>query len=191
VTDLDVHLSQIMAGDAKAFGVWMATAEPILRDNLRRFSAHVDTEAILQETLLRVWQVAPDFKPDGRPNGLLRLGFIVSKNLAISERRKVKSSPQEPLQIAETLATIDVGEVRPPDPILRKVIQFCRERLPKKPAEVLTARLLAAGSEPDEVLAERLAMKKNTFLQNFTRARKFLLECLKKQGVDLEVELAR
>lgn len=190
MNDLDVHLPEIMAGNSRAFGAWMVTAEPILRDNLRRFAAQVDTESVLQESLLRLWQVAPQFSPDGRPNGLLRLGFTVSRNLAISERRKVRTSPQEPLQIAETLASVEGVEAKPPDPILRKVIQFCRDRLPKKPADALTARLLAGGSEPDEVLAERLAMKKNTFLQNFTRARKFLLECLKKQGVDLEVELA-
>jgi hypothetical protein len=32
-------------------------------------------------------------------------------------------------------------------------------------------------------------MRLNTFLQNVTRARKFLAECLKTSGVDLEAEL--
>ena len=31
-------------------------------------------------------------------------------------------------------------------------------------------------------------MSLNTFLQNFTRARKFLSECLKKAGVELDAE---
>jgi RNA polymerase sigma-70 factor (ECF subfamily) len=39
-------------------------------------------------------------------------------------------------------------------------------------------------------VAATLGMKKNTFLQNFGRARKLLVECLRKRGVDLEVELA-
>ena len=32
-------------------------------------------------------------------------------------------------------------------------------------------------------------MRKNTFLQNFTRARKLLRECLERFGVDLKLEL--
>jgi RNA polymerase sigma-70 factor (ECF subfamily) len=70
------------------------------------------------------------------------------------------------------------------------MIQLCRERLPKKPAQALAARLENVGADPDETLAERLSMTKNTFLQNFTRARKFLAACLKEHGVDLESELA-
>jgi RNA polymerase sigma-70 factor (ECF subfamily) len=31
----------------------------------------------------------------------------------------------------------------------------------------------------------RLGMKLNTFLQNFTRARKLLADCLRSRGVDL------
>jgi RNA polymerase sigma-70 factor (ECF subfamily) len=39
------------------------------------------------------------------------------------------------------------------------------------------------------MLAERLGMRLNTFLQNFTRARKLLAECLEKRKVDLAVEI--
>jgi RNA polymerase sigma-70 factor (ECF subfamily) len=41
------------------------------------------------------------------------------------------------------------------------------------------------GAEPDARLAERLHMSLNAFLQNFTRARKLLAECLEKRGVVL------
>ncbi len=185
--DLDIHVPGIVSGDADAFGAWMSHAEPVLRDNLRSFAAKVDTEAVLQETLLRLWQVAPRFRADGRPNGLLRLGFRISKNLAISENRRIHTSPVEPAQIAETLEAPPSGT---PDPILRRVIELCRSKLPKKPALALAARLGSGGGEPDETLAERLGMTKNTFLQNFGRARKFLMQCLKREGVDLEAELA-
>src|SRR5690606_14601871 len=74
VIDLDVHLAAIVAGDTRAFGRWLAGAEAPVRDSLRSFARVVDVEAVLQEALLRVWQVAPRFEPDGRPNGLLRLG---------------------------------------------------------------------------------------------------------------------
>jgi len=188
VTDLDVHLSAITAGDAHAFGRWMSGAEHPLRQSLRGFAAVVDTEAVLQETLLRLWQVAPRFLPDGRPNGFLRLGYKIARNLAVSEARRRRTSPVEPAVMAET---VDGGvDAKPPDPLLRRVIQLCRERLPKKPAQALSARLGAEGRDSDAVLAERLGMRKNTFLQNFTRARKLLMECLKRQGVDLEAEMA-
>ena len=32
-------------------------------------------------------------------------------------------------------------------------------------------------------------MEKNTFLQNFTRARKLLVECLRLAGIDITAEL--
>jgi DNA-directed RNA polymerase specialized sigma24 family protein len=184
VSDLDDHLPQIAAGDADAFARWMAGAEPSLRAGLRRFAAQVDAEAVLQEALLRVWQVAPRVIADGRPNALLRLAHRIAHNLAISEIRKRREVPR-----AE--ASEEVVTPRTPDPMLREVIAKCRELLPTKPSEALTARLSSAGGEPDDVLAERLGMKKNTFLQNFTRARALLAECLEKHGVDLEAELAQ
>jgi len=72
VTDLDVHLPAIGAGDPEAFARWVAGAELPLRQALRSFAAACDTEAALQETLLRVWQLAPKVAPDGRGNSLLR-----------------------------------------------------------------------------------------------------------------------
>ena len=37
--------------------------------------ADAEGEAVVQETLLRLWQVAPRHTPDGRPDSLLRLGI--------------------------------------------------------------------------------------------------------------------
>lgn len=187
MTDLDRHLPQICAGDADAFASWLAGSEAPIRESLRRFAASVDTEAVLQEALLRVWQVAPRFTPDGKPNGLLRLGVRIARNLAISETRRLRGSAVEP----EVLdATPDPRPASPPDPHLRRVIEECRERLPSKPAAALVARLSSGGTEPDAELATRLGMRTNTFLQNFTRARKLLLECLESRGVRLELELS-
>jgi RNA polymerase sigma-70 factor (ECF subfamily) len=72
-----------------------------------------------------------------------------------------------------------------PDPMLRKAIVDCHEKLPKKPAEALDARVQNAGADPDAVLAERLGMRLNTFLQNFTRARKLLADCLRGKGIEV------
>ena len=75
MTDLDFYLGAIVAGDASMFGLWLTGAEPTVRASLRSFAAAVDVEAVLQESLLRIWQVAARFEPDGRPNGLLRLAI--------------------------------------------------------------------------------------------------------------------
>jgi RNA polymerase sigma-70 factor (ECF subfamily) len=61
----------------------------------------------------------------------------------------------------------------------------CREKLPAQPARALDARVQSAGAEPDAVLAMRLGMKLNTFLQNFTRARKLLADCLRARGIEI------
>jgi RNA polymerase sigma-70 factor (ECF subfamily) len=181
MSDLDPLLPAIVAGNVDAFGVWVARAEPSLRDTLRSFAASVDTEAVLQESLLRVWQVAPRFVPDGRPNALLRLAIRVARNLAISERRRVRSEPTEPEVLEEHIA----DSPPPPDPLLRARIEECRQKLPNKPAEALALRLESGGREPDEVLATRLAMRTNTFVQNVARARRFMAECLEARGVRL------
>src|SRR5262249_31441010 len=92
---LDVLLPAIAAGDATAFARWPASAESRLRDSLRSFAAQVDTEAVLQEALLRVWQRAPSFVPDGKPDALLRFGIRIARNLAVSELRRNRLNPME------------------------------------------------------------------------------------------------
>ncbi len=185
--DLDEHLSAIVAGDAAAFGRWLAGAEPSLRESLRSFAAVLDVEAVLQEALLRVWQVAPRFVPDGRPNGLLRLGVRIARNLAVSEVRRLRAVPVEPAALEA--AAGDERPPAPPDPMLRDAIVDCRDKLPNKPRQALDARLASAGGRDDEELAAELHMKLNTFLQNFTRARQLLADCLKKRGVAVDQEL--
>jgi DNA-directed RNA polymerase specialized sigma24 family protein len=181
--DLDVELPAIALGDADAFARWLAGAERPLRQSLRRFAAAVDTEAVMQEALLRVWVVARRCRPDGKPNSLLRLGLRIARNLALGEIRRTRSAP------------IDDGAVDPPDPpapepalpdpALRRRIEECLEKLPRKPAAALAARIESAGAEPDRRLADRLGMRLNTFLQNITRARRLLAGCLQRLGIEI------
>ena len=184
--DLDAHLAAIQAGDPEAFAVWVAGAEPTLRETLRSFAAVVDTEAVLQEALLRVWQVAPRFVRDGEPNGLFRLAVRIARNLAVSERRR---HSRETLDVQPEELAVSAIVVAPVDPLLRRRIEECRDALPARPGDALRARLGSDGTEPDEVLAERLSMRVNTLLQNITRARRLLAECLEARGVDLASEL--
>lgn len=182
--DLDRFLPSIAGGDADAFGAWLSFAEPAVRRALRPFAARIDAEAILQEALLRTWQVAPRCEQDGAPNSLLRLALTIAQNLARSEARRLRPDLAIDDELERRIEAASSQEPVTPDPLLRRVIELCRKKLPGKPAEALLARL-TYFAEPDERLAERLRMNLNTFLQNFTRARKLLAECLKKQGVDL------
>lgn len=188
MSDLDTHLTSIAAGDPDAFARWVAGAEQRLRASLTSVSGSVDVEAIVQETLLRIWQVAPRVEPDGKPNCLLRLAVRIGRNLAISDLRRRRVRPDMIARL-ETRAVDDRIEATAPDPMLRQAIFDCREKLPGKPATALDARLTGAGT-PDPSLATKVGMKLNTFLQNVTRARKLLAECLKRKGIDLETELA-
>ena len=182
--DLDAHLEAIAAGDATAFGLWLAHAEAPVRGALRSFAHVVDTEAVLQEALLRVWQVAPKFSPDGRPNALLRFATRVARNLALDHARRARLSPMDLDGLERAAQAEVVVEVSPPDPLLRRALQRCIELLPARPAQVLRARLAGGGHDLD--LAEGLGMRLNTFLKNVGRAKSLLAECLRKSGITLE-----
>lgn len=187
--DLDVFLPAILSRDTHVFGQWMARAEGPLRDSLRSFVTAVDVESVLQEALLRVWQVAPRFVADGRPNGLLRLALRIARNLAISEVRRMRARPVPDEELEHALEAAAESGPEAPDPLLREVIARCHERLPEKPRQALDARLGAAGGTNDDDLAQVIGMRLNTFLQNFGRARKLLAECLKRAGVVIDAEL--
>lgn len=181
--NLDEYLPGIIAGDEDSFARWLAGAERPLWQSLRRFADSVDTEAAMQETLLRIWVVARRCRPDGQPNSLLRLGLRIARNLALCEIRRNKVAP------------IDNGAVDPPDPpapepplpdpALRKHIKRCLDKLPRKPAAALAARIESAGAEPDKRLAASLGMRLNTFLQNITRARRLVAQCLQHSGIEV------
>jgi RNA polymerase sigma-70 factor (ECF subfamily) len=110
-----------------------------------------------------------------------------ARNLAGDEarrRRRVVAEGDEALQRRlDALAERGPGA---PDPLLRRLIEFCLAALPVKPRQALEARLAAAGGEPDRAIAARLGQKPNTFLQNFTRARRLLAGCLQGRGVALD-----
>jgi RNA polymerase sigma-70 factor (ECF subfamily) len=190
---LDELLPRIAAGDTDAFGEWMRGAEPRIRASLRSFAARVDVEAIVQEALLRVWLAARRFVDDGRGNGLLRLAIRIARNLTISELRRRRLGAPE-IDLAGPTGIVGepgYADPEPPsDPLLRQRIVDCIGRLPRQPGRALAVRLESAGLQPDTVLAERLGMTLNTFLQNFTRARKLVAKCLERYGVDLALELA-
>ncbi len=182
------ELAAIGAGDTDAFARWSSRAERPLRLSLRAFAARVDTESLVQETLLRAWQVAPRVVPDGKPDPLLRYALRIARNLALSEVRRARVDPAQLEVLALRLAEQSAAAApAPPDPALRARIHRCKEQLPDKPAAALDARLDSGGAIPDARLAESLGMTLNTFLQNFTRARRFLLECLERLGVRVEV----
>jgi len=177
------HL-RIADGDPAAFARFLARAEAAVRRSLTRFAAQVDVEAVLQEAFLRTWQAAPHVADDHRPDPLLRFTLRVARNLAVDEVRRARRVSPGELEALERAAAEDAGEPGDgtPDPLLRRLIQACLELLPAQPRRALLARLAAAGGAPDATLALGLGMRKNTFLQNFGRARRLLADCLRAKG---------
>ncbi len=180
MTGSDGHLARRIArGDQEAFAFWLARAEEPVRISLRSFRRDVDTEAVLQEALLRVWQVADRFVDDGRPDGLLRLATRIARNLAIDEvrRRRPGRLPAEALDEAPDASRAASGRTAELD----AAIAECRDQLPRRPRQAIDARIASPG-ENDRGLAARLGMKPNTFFQNVARARRALAECLARKG---------
>ena len=190
--DLDHLLPALAAGDVDAFARWVRRAEPAIRSGLRSFAAWVDVEGVVQETLLRIWQVGPRFVPDGRANGLLRLAMRTARNQAISQLRRRHIEPMEidalDREALEQHLSVPAQELAA-DPALRRRIEDCLRGLPRQPGRALRARLVDDGGQDDATLASGIGMRPNTFLQNITRARRLLIECLRRHGIDLETEL--
>ena len=178
--DLDALWPAIARADAAAFARFLAHAELPLRRSLITFARAIDTESIVQEALLRVWQVAARYEPDGRPNGLLRLTLRIARNLALDEAKRVRRAVAS-FEIAQPLLE---AEATPEgaDPFFRDVVAGCLEDLPPQPSLALRTRLADEGAEPDASIAARCRMKTNTFLQNVSRARRLLAECLQKRA---------
>ena len=176
----DSLLPAIAAGDLDAFARFMSAVELPLRRGLRSFAAQVDVEAIVQEAFLRTWQVVPRMVAEGRTDGLVALVSRIAKNLALDELKRRRESP---LGAPEDDLRVESSDA---DPLLRQLIARCFDELPAQPRSALHARLDNDGAEPDGVLAARCNMKPNTFLQNVSRARKLLAECLRGRGVELE-----
>jgi DNA-directed RNA polymerase specialized sigma24 family protein len=191
--DLDEHLPLIAAGDAEAFARWLAGAERPLRLSLRRFAASVDTEAVMQETLLRAWTIAARVRPDGKPNALLRLSHRIAVNLALDEIRRRRGAPGGATARGQAGAPAGDGlpddgppdPTPPPDPLLRQRVEECLKKLPRAPRQAIDMRIQAAGGAPDASLAALVGMRLNTFLQNVTRARRLIARCLERSGIEV------
>jgi RNA polymerase sigma-70 factor (ECF subfamily) len=183
--DRDALLPAIAAGDVQAFAVWLRHGEPRIRLSLKRFARAVDTEAVLQETLLRLWQVAPRVSLDDKGDALARLGVQIAHNLAVDHVRRDRRLAQQQRQELLALQAEPASTTSESDPLLQQQVRECVERLPKQPAAALLSRIENQGGDADETLAARLGMQLNTFLKNFGRARQLLLECLHGRGVVL------
>lgn len=188
MTEVDRLFADARAGDLGSFERWMAGVELPIRLSLRRFARAVDVESVLQETFLRMWIFANDHTRtlEGE-NASLRFALGVARNLARAESRKAgREVPLPP----ENLPELPVDPAPPPSPGLRRKIQDCIDALAPKPRLALLSRLQRGGMVPDHDLAAALRMTRNTFLQNITRARRQVEECLERAGVSLREVLA-
>jgi RNA polymerase sigma-70 factor (ECF subfamily) len=187
MTPVDAAWQEVRHGSEAGFRAWLPLVEPVLWRALRSFAPVVDVEAIVQEALLRMWTIAPVQPLEGE-NASLRFALRLVRNLAIDEsRRRGREVPPDTDGTGGDDDSRDplppVAPAPPADPLLRRAILACIDKLPRQPKAALRARLDAAGAFPDRLLAERLAMQLNTFLQNVTRARRLVEECLAASGI--------
>ena len=188
MTAIDVAFAKARAGSHEAFAEWMGGVELPIRLSLRRFAQAVDVEAVVQETLLRMWLLSQDKERDlSGENASLRFAIGVALNIARSEARRWG---REQLLPPEDLPEPAVDPEPPSDPGLRRAIAECLARVAASPRRAIRARMDLGGLASDRDIAESLRMTLNTFLQNIVRARKQVANCLKRRGIPLEEALS-
>jgi len=179
LSPIDEDYGRTREGDAEAFTSWVRRCERPLRKALRPLARAVDTEAVLQEALLRMWRLAPTLALEGE-NASLRYASRLARNLALSEARRHGRVSAVELAELERLPQGAVDPDPPSDDLLIRALRRCIEKLPPRPRLALRARLTGLS---DRDLARGLEMKLNTFLQNIVRARRLLDDCLGRAGV--------
>ncbi len=181
MTPLDTAWDTTRSGNPQGFADWVRLVELPLRASLRRFARVADVECVVQETLLRMWMLAPTLALTGQ-DASLRYAYTIARNLAIEETRRAKRFEPLPDEGAPDVAV----EPEPAaDPRLRELIARCFAKLGGRPKHALLARLAVRGAVPDRDVAAGLEMTLNTFLQNVVRARRALAQCFAKHGVPL------
>ena len=182
-TDIDTLFARVRMGDKLAFSRWMGRVERPIRMSLARFARAVDVEAIVQETLLRMWVLATrSLRELEGENASLRFAIGLARNLARSEARRMGRMQFLP---PEDLPDVPLDPPPAPDPGLAAAIRDCVGKLTAKLRAVLESRVARGALEPDRELAAALGMKLNTFLQNVVRARQQMRTCLEGKGVPL------
>lgn len=182
----DSLLEAIIARDPQAFAAWMRVAEPRVRASVARYAAAVDTEVVVQETLMRVWLVAHRIELDDRGDCTIRFAIRMARNLAVDATRRSARHASK-LEELETRADEPNEPKEPagPDPHLRDRLRDCINGLRRAPQLALRARLERGHKSADRDLAAGLEMTLNTFLKNVGRARKALVDCLRRHGIQI------
>ena len=187
--DYDTEVAEwqaIVDRDEGAFARWFARCEMPLRRSLRPFADVVDVDAVVQETVIQLWEHdASRLTPSGRPDFLLRWAFVVARNKA--RNLATRAGRQESLEPHGDLPAraAHAGS----DPLLRARIRRCLEDLPHTLRRVLAARLRDDGQHSDRELAGPLDISFDAFRQSLARGRRGLEACLKKHGIDIRVYL--
>jgi len=182
MSEIDDRWSLACRGGERAFGEWAGRVERPVHLSLRPFARAVDTESVVQETLVRMWHRSRDPDPTlTGENASLRYAIRVAHNLARNVARKHRREhllPPEDLP-HEPGPTTEPSES---DPLLRRIIQRCLDALPGPLRRALRVRL-HGGHRPAREQATEAGMTVNTFHQNIVRARRNLGGCLEKHGV--------
>jgi RNA polymerase sigma factor (sigma-70 family) len=188
LTEVDSAFAEACRGNPAAFACWIGLVEVPLRLSMRRFLQAVDIEAVLQETLLRMWIYAQErgHELEGE-SASLKYAIGMARNLARAEARRTRREASIP---TEDLPEIPIPPEAHSDPELRRAILECLAKVAARPLRALRARIDFGGYRSDREIASGIGMTLNTFLQNIVRARKQIASCLERRGVSLREVLA-
>lgn len=172
-------LQRIRLGDASAFDDLITRHQSALRAHLRRYVSQTDTEDLLQELWLRVWQRAGQWQ-GGKP---LAWMLTIATNLALNHLRRRQVLPttleeEELLELSPTpsdaLLPGPEEEVIWRDEVRR--VSSALEMLPEEKQQAL--RLIRIEGMSLREAADRLGVPIGTVKSRLHHARKLLMEHL-------------
>ena len=182
MSDVDDLWARVRSGDRIAFGDWMGRVERPIRFSLSRFARNVESEVVVQETLMRMWLLAQEPRELKGPDASLRFAIGMARNIALGEARR----REREVSLPEDDVIEEPRPEPPSDPGLARAIRDCLDRLTGQVAKAIVARIESGHRLSDRALAQLVGMTTNTLLQNIVRARRKIADCLEAKGVPRE-----
>ena len=158
--DLEEQLLRIAAGDTEALAAFYnATRSAVYGLALSYLKNGHDTEDVVQDTYLRVWDSAPLYRPQGTPKAWL---LKIARNLAlmqIRQRDKTRELPEDlPLTVDGPAVTVED----------RQVLEAAFQVLGDQERQIVMLHV-TAGLKHRE-LAQLLELPLSTVLSKYRRA---------------------
>lgn len=170
---IERYLKRIAEGDQNALGKLYDQTKTAVYGYILSFVKNPqDAEDLLQDTYLKIYANANQYRPMGKPMAWI---FVVARNLALMHLRKEKRKVDLPEFAWEQLAE----EPEEKDPLTdgdRKPIDYALSKLSKVDSQIVMMHVL--GEMKHREIAEELDMPLATVLSKYNRSIKKLQKLL-------------